>query len=103
MSTGPSFRKGQRISQAKQVCLTVTAFFPLLEQAQQERKNKRSAPEESGADAKDDPFSPEALEERGTESDDLHEQRKGARMDSIKEMVGSSLSSPPSLSTRTCH
>ncbi|KWU41282.1 hypothetical protein RHOSPDRAFT_27740 [Rhodotorula sp. JG-1b] len=75
------------------------AYFPLLEKAQQEGKDKRTAPEESGEDAKDDPFSPEVLEQRGTESDDLHEQRKGARMDSIKEMMDGR--HPPPLSHRS--
>lgn len=82
----PPIRKRQRVSQAKRG-LTAAAFFPLLEKARQERKPEQSADEESGMDAKDDPFSPKVLEQRGTESDDLHEQRKGARIDSIKEMV----------------
>jgi hypothetical protein len=82
----PPIRKRQRVSQAKRG-LTAAAFFPLLEKARQERKPEQSADEESGMDAKDDPFSPEVLEQRGTESDDLHKQRKGARMESIKEMV----------------
>lgn len=64
-----------------------TAFFPLLEKAQQQRKEDRAAAEASGTAPPDDPFSSEALDERAFESDDLHEQRKAARMDSMKEMV----------------
>ncbi|GAA5880035.1 hypothetical protein JCM3774_004543 [Rhodotorula dairenensis] len=63
------------------------AFFPLLEKAQQRRKEEQAASEGNGKEAQDDPFSSEALSQRPFESDDLHEQRKGARMDSMKELM----------------
>ncbi|GAA5982387.1 hypothetical protein JCM10908_006627 [Rhodotorula pacifica] len=63
------------------------AFFPLLERARQQRKEEQSSGVEEGQEAEDDPFSSEALDQRADESDDLHAQRKNARLDKMKDMM----------------